>query len=38
MFYDKDNVDTHLKCENCKKRYDLPKVLTCGEVKIFKLY
>lgn len=32
MFYDKDNVDTHLKCENCKKRYDLPKVLTCGEV------
>jgi hypothetical protein len=32
MFYDKEQVDNHLNCKNCNKRFDLPRLLTCGEV------
>ena len=32
MFYDKEQVDSHLNCKNCHARYDIPRLLTCGEI------
>jgi hypothetical protein len=34
MFYEESQIIKFLNCSKCKQRYDIPKVLPCGMIKI----
>lgn len=31
MFYEQDAVENNLKCPNCNKKFDVPKIIPCGQ-------